>query len=150
MSTTLAPRIEKLLSTDTIRERARRMLDYALAGNTAFKPRLDKLGACADYVVATIRSNYPDLKIPFHSRWGHFRAGGVDRARDLERALAPLSADDRVRAKIDLVVVSVLLDAGAGAQWRYIERQTRNAFSKSEGLAVGSFHMFLDDGRGVV
>lgn len=134
----LSPRIEKLLSTDTIRSQARRMLDRALQGGTHFEVDLAKLPACADYVVQTTRKNYPTLEIPFHSRWGHFRAGGVDRVA----AIPGLSGD--VRALIDLVVVSVLLDAGAGMGWRFRDGDPSHsmALSKSEGLAVASLRMF--------
>lgn len=129
------PRVEKLLSTSTIRSQARRMLEYAQKGGTHFAVDLKRLPDCADFVVETTRKNYPDLKIPFHSRWGHFRAGGVDRVKQL-------SAD--TRARIDLVVVSVLLDAGAGMSWHYTEAGTGKVLSKSEGLAVASLHMFLN------
>lgn len=135
-------RIDHLLSTQTIRAQARRMFDHALAGNTHFKVHPEKMGECADFVVETIKSNYPDLKIPFHSRWGHFNAGGVGRVAQFEEKLAHLSRENQVRAKIDLVVVSVLLDAGAGMAWRF--REGSKEYSKSEGLAVASLHMFRD------
>ena len=36
----------------------------------------------------------------------------------------------------------MLLDAGAGDHWRYVETDSGNTYSRSEGLAVASFHMF--------
>jgi hypothetical protein len=86
--------------------------------------RLDRsrLPEAVARVVAITRRRYPDLKIPVHSRWRHFEAGGVDRKAELDAALAGLSAADRARARFDLAVVSVLLDAGAGPQWGYLER----------------------------
>ncbi|HET7527323.1 MAG TPA: DUF1688 family protein, partial [Burkholderiaceae bacterium] len=39
--------------------------------------------------------------------------------------------------------VSVLLDAGAGNHWRYRERESGQAFARSEGLAVASFRGFM-------
>jgi hypothetical protein len=39
-------------------------------------------------------------------------------------------------------VVSVLLDAGAGPAWRYREAGSGRVLSRSEGLAVASFHAF--------
>jgi hypothetical protein len=39
--------------------------------------------------------------------------------------------------------VSVLLDAGAGNSWKYVEESTGQTFTRSEGLGVASFHMFL-------
>ena len=48
---------------------------------------------------------------------------------------------EAVRRKIDLVVVSVLLDAGAGADWRYHDA-SGTSYNRSEGLAVASMDMF--------
>src|SRR4030095_978955 len=48
----------------------------------------------------------------------------------------------RGHAMIDLTVVSVLLDAGAGPDWKYVEPATGQTFTRSEGLAVASFHAF--------
>ena len=44
---------------------------------------------------------------------------------------------------IDLAFVSVLLDAGAGPEWKYVEPATGQTFTRSEGLAVASFHAFI-------
>ena len=79
----------------------------------------------------------PDLAIPYHSRWRHFEAGGVDRARARCRTAI------RTRT-IDLTVVSVLLDAGAGPAWSYFEEATGKRFTRSEGLGVASFRAFAD------
>jgi Protein of unknown function (DUF1688) len=46
------------------------------------------------------------------------------------------------RRLIDLFFVSVILDAGAGDEWRYIEPQTERKYERSEGIAVASLHMF--------
>ena len=73
-------------------------------------------------VAALTRERFPDLRIPHHSRWRHFEAGGVDRKGELDALLAGRSPAEVARARIDLTVVSVLLDAGAGAPWRYTER----------------------------
>jgi hypothetical protein len=42
------------------------------------------------------------------------------------------------------VIPSVLLDAGAGASWKYHEKETNKDYDRSEGLGVASFHMFMD------
>jgi hypothetical protein len=98
-----------------------------------------RLDPTADYVVTTIRANYPDLAIPYHSRWRHFAAGGQDRAAALGAGLAPA---ELARTRIDLVVVSVLLDAGAGDAWRYREPGTGETYARSEGLALASLDLF--------
>jgi hypothetical protein len=46
------------------------------------------------------------------------------------------------RRLIDLFFVSVLLDAGAGDQWRYVEPGTDTKYERSEGIAVASLYMF--------
>lgn len=46
------------------------------------------------------------------------------------------------RRLIDLFFVSVLLDAGAGDHWRYVEPGTGKEYERSEGIAVASLYMF--------
>jgi Protein of unknown function (DUF1688) len=125
-----------------IRARSSRLLDFGLSGRLPhFLVRMDKLEAVAQRVEAVTRKAYPDLEIPVHGRFTHFDAGAVPRVRELEQALAGLDASDRARAKIDLVVVSVLLDAGAGPGWKYVEGG--QSYARSEGLAVASLRMFM-------
>ena len=54
------------------------------------------------------------------------------------------SIDDREVCKrlIDLFLVSVLLDAGAGNRWTYQEPGTHDTYTRSEGLGVASVLMF--------
>ena len=128
----------------TIRERARNVLAAADAGRTRhFAVDRARLPACADLVAEVTRRRYPALDIPYHSRWRHFEAGGVDRGAELDRALFGRSARDAALARIDLAIVSVLLDAGAGAAWSYRERETGERYGRSEGLGVASFRAFM-------
>jgi hypothetical protein len=103
---------------------------------------MDRLDYAADYTIEVTRRNYPDLRIPWHARHEHFRCGNVDRPALLATQMRPAGADLILRAMIDLVVVSVLLDAGTGPQWVYRDAAGR-AYSRSEGLAVASFDMFM-------
>ena len=129
-----ADSVTELRTTAAIRERARHLLDRARAGESAWFTVDDgRLPVTAGDVAAVTRSRYPDLDVPFHSRWRHFEAGGVTRGADLD-----------AHAMIDLTVVSVLLDAGAGPQWRYAEGASGLSFSRSEGLGVASWHAFTD------
>ena len=106
----------------------------------AFDPgRLDET---ADYVAAVIRQNYPDLFVPYHSRWRHFETSGVDRWGVLTRHLQEYEPTDLARMRIELCTVSVLLDAGAGSVWRFREPETGLVLHRSEGLAVASLHAF--------
>lgn len=130
-----------LRSAGAVRERCERVYDWVAAGRSPhFTLDETKLDATAALVAQVTRTSYPDLVIPHHSRWGHFSAGGYDRWRTLP--LAGLDPIERARTAIDLTVVSVLLDAGAGSAWRYREAATGLTFARSEGLAVASFEMF--------
>ena len=132
--------VTRLRSPEEIRARCREILDQADAGALAhFHLRRERLDGVADYVLATIEERYPDRDIPFHSRWRHFQVGGIDRWEQLSRKQV---GENLARARIDLAVTSVLLDAGAGDQWRYLEGDSGDLYSRSEGLAVASFHMF--------
>jgi hypothetical protein len=133
-----------LLSAAAVRERSHQLLQAGLEGRLKhFTVDLDRLEPCADEVVATIRQAYPSLEIPFHARWRHFSAGGHDRWDAVMHGAPWESAADMARSGFDLTIVSVLLDAGAGAQWRYEEGRTGETYIRSEGLAVASFDMFL-------
>lgn len=136
--------IAYLRAPETIRARAGRVLQAGIDGRLEhFTVALDRLDAAAAYVVEVIRATYPDLKMPYHSRWGHFGVGDIDRLAAVERALAGASPDERGRTLYDLVVTSVLLDAGAGPGWRFAEADTGQTWARSEGLAVASIHAFL-------
>lgn len=43
---------------------------------------------------------------------------------------------------IDLFLVSVLLDAGAGTKWSYKSTENGRIYRRSEGIAVASLEMF--------
>lgn len=132
-----------LRTTTAVRERARQLLSRARHGQSRWFVVDDAfIDTAAAEVARVTRERYPSLKIPFHSRWRHFEAGGVDRKADLDRLLGPVDAPTRARAQIDLAVVSVLLDAGAGPGWQYFETATGQTFGRSEGLGVASWHAF--------
>lgn len=131
-------------STIAVRQRAQHLLHRARAGTSCwFSVHDEALDMAAAEVAQVTHARYPDLEIPFHSRWRHFEAGGVDRQAELDARLAGLDAAGRARAMIDLAVVSVLLDAGAGPDWHYQESVSGQRFARSEGLALASWHAFM-------
>jgi len=138
-----------LLSTQTIRRNAQALLARARGGGSAWFAVDDtQLPTVASLVAGVTRQNYPQLRIPYHSRWRHFEAGGVDRKPWLDDALTQslghsASSAERARMQIDLTVVSVLLDAGAGPDWHYAEARSGKLLGRSEGLGVASLHAFL-------
>jgi hypothetical protein len=138
---TASPELLALRSAAAVRARCQLVHQWVAVGRSPhFALDETKLDATAALVAKVTRTSYPDLVIPHHSRWRHFSAGNRDRWADLP--LAGVSAVERARAAIDLTVVSVLLDAGAGAAWRYRDAATGMTFARSEGLAVASFDMF--------
>lgn len=127
--------IAYLFTAKAIRERCQKVTALVASGQgQAFKLHRERLPKVAAYVWQVIGDNYPSLEVPYHSRIRHLQAGGVDRVHlekiDLEGA----------KRLYDLIIVSILLDAGAGPDWSYLEGARR--FNRSEGLAVASYHMF--------
>lgn len=138
-----APAATALLrSPATIRERCRNILAAVEAGQSKhFTLHRSQLDEVARRVEQVTRRQYPELRIPYHSRWRHFEAGGVDRRGELRQLLDGRDAAEQAQAHIDLTVMSVLLDAGAGPDWRFAE--DGRSFSRSEGLGVATFRAFM-------
>ena len=133
-----------LRSPRAIRERCEAMHARAARGELEHWT-LDegRLAAVAERVMRTTRATYPDMRaIPKHSRWRHFSAGGVDRARALDERLEPMGEEERLAARFDLAITSVLLDAGAGERWRYRDA-SGGTYARSEGIAVASYDLFV-------
>ena len=138
----------RLLSATAVREHCEEIFAYVQAGNSPhFVWHAEKLSATAAYVADVIRERYPDLKVPYHSRWRHFEAGGVDRWMSVAADHDLMHKNkmiERVKARIDLVIPSVLLDAGAGIDWRYHDAATGQTLNRSEGLGVASLALFTN------
>ncbi len=139
----LPPEVARLFSTDTIRARSRALYERARRGDSRwFVVDESRLTQIAARVAEVTRAAYPELRVPVHGRYRHFDVGGAPRLAALRDRLASRPAAARARAMIDLVMVSVLLDAGAGASWRYRDAATGVEIGRSEGLAVASLRMF--------
>jgi len=121
------------------REQCLRIYDLAKKGELAHL-LLDesKLSAAVDVTEQTIKAHYPKLDIPRHSRMRHF---GDARIADLMKGWN-CDLTEKARRLFDLVTVSVLLDAGAGPSWSYLDESGKTA-GASEGLAAASLNMFL-------
>lgn len=137
--------VDFLRSPLAIRTRTEEVLQAGLAGDLAhFSVDMGRMPALIERVVKLTREAYPALDFPHHGRFGHLRVGDVDRLGWLEEGLGDASEEEKARARIDLVVTSVLLDAGAGMAWRYREERTGLEMGRSEGLAMASYAMFED------
>jgi hypothetical protein len=132
-----------LLSAAAVRERAHEMLAAGLAGELQhFTIDVASLSAAAQVVSELIRVSYPDLKVPFHARWRHFLLDGRDLWAERAAQTTWPSPAAKARAEFDLAITSVLLDAGAGPSWKYLDPATEQVVTRSEGLAVASLRMF--------
>ncbi|KAJ3217004.1 hypothetical protein HDU67_008649 [Dinochytrium kinnereticum] len=126
-----------------------------------------KLPAVVDAIIDLIHRDYPTPSaIPPHSRWRHFEVAvpgrkPVQRVHALLKVWEAAGVDkiECVRRLLDLFVVSVLLDAGAGATWKFVVPATGNPlnlssqeaddgaiYNRSEGLAIASLFWFMDGG----
>lgn len=146
---TSSPSLEQvahLRALPTIRERCGQVLALAEKGDTQYwtlKP--DKQQAVVDYTAAILTRDFgSDFgSIPPHGRWQHFDALGTKRVEGLLSEWHAMPSMEQARKLIDLFLVSVLLDAGAGPSWVYTEPGTGTRIGRSEGLAVASLHMFV-------
>jgi hypothetical protein len=120
------------------------MLQLALgAGLEHWMVNLDRLPGTADFVAGVIKERYPSLDVPLHSRWRHFVLPGRDLWAEVAHKARWTSAEAKARAAFDLVIISVLLDAGAGAAWAFRDDgHTGLVLARSEGLALASLRWF--------
>ncbi|EXJ91836.1 hypothetical protein A1O3_00386 [Capronia epimyces CBS 606.96] len=135
-----------LRSIHAVRERTKLVLEEAKGnGLIHFDVDMSKFQETANYVVSIIKRDFDGdyASIPPHGRWQHFEVGGRPRITQLLQSW-PTSIDnqERTRRLVDLFLVSVLLDAGAGTKWSYKSKESGKVYSRSEGLAVASLEMF--------
>ncbi|GAA5844045.1 hypothetical protein JCM9279_003712 [Rhodotorula babjevae] len=144
MPATNADTIAYLRSLPSIRERCGRVFALAEAGKldywTLDLAQQDKI---VEFVCGLIARDFGDdyASIPPHGRWRHFVGGRVDPLLSSwdDAAVDPL---EKARRLVDLMVTSVLLDAGAGNDWKFAPKDGGDKIGRSEGLAVGSLEMF--------
>ena len=131
-----ASEVSALLSADAVRARCAIVSEAVERGETRnFRLVPGQLDEAVRRVVDVTRRRYPDLEVPHHSRWRHFSTVGIG---CLILVAPGADTDETARARIDLAILSVLLDAGAGPHWRYRDVATGQILSRSEGLAVAS------------
>ncbi|KAI0758488.1 hypothetical protein BD413DRAFT_444851, partial [Trametes elegans] len=101
----------------------------------------------AAFCVSIIKRDFGNdfAAIPPHGRWMHLY-GGRPRVQPLidhwRSSANPPDTKEICRQLINLFLVSVLLDAGAGNAWWFHESSLGQTFSRSEGLGVASIAMF--------
>ena len=140
----LVEAVRLLRKPTVVRERCAN-ITAAVAAERSPHFRLDRarLTEVARRVARLTLERFPDGRVPPHSRWRQFDAGGSARKALMDGRAQGLSAGELARTRIDLAVVSVLLDAAAGSDWHFAEPGTQRRFTHNEGLAVASFHAFM-------
>ncbi|KAJ3784698.1 hypothetical protein GGU10DRAFT_21352 [Lentinula aff. detonsa] len=125
-----------------IRERCGRVFELAQAGKLEyFDYHADKEEEVTDFCLNIIQRDFGTdySQIPPHGRWRHFDSG----RKRVERLVSEWDGSkESSKRLVDLFVISVLLDAGAGKDWTFQEKSTGERYSRSEGLAICSMHMF--------
>ncbi|KAL2754830.1 hypothetical protein ACRALDRAFT_2106904 [Sodiomyces alcalophilus JCM 7366] len=135
-----------LRSLGAVRERSKIILDKALRNElNHFDVDLGKFPDVVSFVSGIIKRDYdpPFTTIPPHGRYQHFCVGGRDRIAHLLSTFSEeVDKTEKCRRLIDLFLVSVLLDAGAGTQWSYKSIENGRVYRRSEGIAIASLEMF--------
>ena len=130
-----------LLKPETIRTRCALFLDAARQSNLIYFKVNDKnMAECVAFISEVTKRNYPNLTIPYHSRWRNVEQYSSDFLKENVRR----ESDDLrfCRAALDFIFVSVLIDSGAGGNWKYIDKVSGDSFTRSEGLGLSSLRMF--------
>ncbi|KAK9372666.1 uncharacterized protein V1513DRAFT_419598 [Lipomyces chichibuensis] len=131
-----------------IRERTRLVMDKAEVNQlTNFDIDFTKFNETVEFVASIIQRDFaPNYsKIPPHGRWQHFDVGGVSRIQRLVDSWSGVDDTEIAKRLVDLFLVSVLLDAGAGNKWVFSEPgNVAGVYGRSEGLAVASLYLFMD------
>ncbi|KAI1452859.1 DUF1688-domain-containing protein [Annulohypoxylon moriforme] len=135
-----------LKSLGSVRERSKIVTDKALRNSlNHFDVDMAKFPDVVTFVCGIIKRDFdpPFSSIPPHGRYQHFCVGGRDRVANL-LATFPQNIDstEKCRSLIDLFLVSVLLDAGAGTTWSFKSAENGRIYRRSEGLAIASLEMF--------
>lgn len=142
--------VSYLRSLKAVRERCSAVLRRGEQGQLYhFDVHMDKLPLAVDKILQLMERDYGPIddpqtisRIPPHGRWRHF---GEDNMIELITRLEDLHQGNKTAitmAILDLFIVAVLLDAGAGDRWTFQDPRTGRNLSRSEGLAVATLRMF--------
>ena len=92
-----AEAIRGLLSAAAVRERAHEMLELALEGRVeGWRVEISRLGEAAERTAAVTRQRYPNLILPFHSRWRHLLLPEIEVPDEVDFASVAREAFDLV------------------------------------------------------
>lgn len=138
------PEILHLRQLATVREKCTLVYDLAMSNQLKyFDYDVFALPPIITFICTLIERDYPSIKdVPPHGRWRQYETGGKDRIYELIESWKGVDSNEKTRRLLDLITVSVLLDAGAGEAWHYKENKDAEAIGRSEGLALAALAMF--------
>jgi len=137
--------LDKLQNLDTIRKQAGRLL--TLAQNEKIEHFYlieDQMPITASFVSEVIKTNYPNLDIPYHSRWRHFEKANHEVFTKFKAVMMTFPFREQGAILFELAIISVILDAGAGQTWSYHDQSSDQTYTRSEGLALAVFNMYIN------
>lgn len=137
-------RINYLRSLPSIRTRCSKVFDRVASSQSKYWTLdLSQEQVIVDYICGIIARDYGTdyNSIPPHGRWRHFVGNRIDPMLASWRS-SKVDEVEIARRLIDLMMVSVLLDAGAGNVWKYLPKEGGDGIGRSEGLAVASLEMY--------
>ncbi|EGG11120.1 uncharacterized protein MELLADRAFT_33552 [Melampsora larici-populina 98AG31] len=148
-------RVEYLKSLKSIRESCQEVYNLSHSNKLEFwSIQPNQLPVLIDYCTNLIHRDFGTdyHKIPPHGRWRHFLVNDQDRITPLLTSWKSTHEDplEPTRKLIDLFVVAVLMDAGAGDEWSFQEPtsqpqpQGNQGIGRSEGLAIGTLYGFMN------
>ncbi|KAJ1741991.1 hypothetical protein LPJ68_002358 [Coemansia sp. RSA 1086] len=142
--------VKYLKSLQSVRERSQDVYKQALKGLLQhFILDESKIDSIADYVLSLVKRDFDNIaNVPPHGRWRSYCIKLPSGTRDLvSEHVAQWKANDVsdwecARRIVDLFMVSVLVDAGAGSKWKYWDEQTESTYQRTEGLGIAALRMF--------
>jgi hypothetical protein len=133
--------VNALLSADAVRQSTQRLYRRALEGHGLIAINRAALPKVVDDVVALMNKRFPDGNVPIHGRWRHLEFKGRNMLSEFGGgSILQQSSEQKLCVLTEMILVSVLLDAGAGAPWRF-RLPSGELVGRSEGLALAALSM---------
>jgi hypothetical protein len=126
------------LTPEGIKAQAKKILELTNNGHTCFIVHQEKIESLADQLAERTRTRFVDRPIPFHSRFRHLE--NLSTFQAIESTLSE-KPDERLKQYFEILIPSVLLDAGAGNEWSF--KSQGQTYTRSEGLAVAALELTI-------